>query len=277
MSNITIWQKTFKTYSRPGDVDKVVRSTWWQIATGLQQVDGLTVSDDLAEMAKVHIEGKCEIQSVLKQIWAHYDSQNRREAPETPEREADIAAARIVALLEEEHFQFAPSALLGIHRRIFEGVFDGAGEIRHFNIAKSEAVLAGDSVRYVAWSSLKETLAYDFEREKKFSYKDLCPKEIIAHLAEFTADLWQIHPFCEGNTRATAVFIIKYMRTLGLKPKGEVFGRHARYFRDALVRANDSVGEREYAPDKIYLIWFLENLFLEGVHCLNRSALSLKR
>ena len=39
--------------------------------------------------------------------------------------------------------------------------------------------------------------------------------EIIQHLAVFVSRLWQIHIFSEGNTRTTAVFFIKSLRTLG--------------------------------------------------------------
>lgn len=55
---------------------------------------------------------------------------------------------------------------------------------------------------------------YDFDREKKFSYKELNLKEKIEHIAEFISGIWQIHPFAEGNTRTVAVFIIKYLKTI---------------------------------------------------------------
>jgi len=63
---------------------------------------------------------------------------------------------------------------------------------------------------------LLATLDYDFSGEKKFSYKNLSMDEIIHHLAVFISRLWQIHVFGEGNTRTTAVFLIKYLLLLDL-------------------------------------------------------------
>ena len=100
-------------------------------------------------------------------------------------------------------------------------------------------MLKGDTVIYASWNSIKDTLDYDFRTEKEFSYEGLSLNESIKHLVKFASDIWQIHPFCaEGNTRATAVFIIKYMKTFGLKVDNEAFKKHSWYFRNALVRAN---------------------------------------
>ena len=54
--------------------------------------------------------------------------------------------------------------------------------------------------------------------------------ETIRHLAIFVASLWQIHVFGEGNTRTTAVFFIKYLRTLGFTVTNDMFADHAWYF-----------------------------------------------
>ena len=75
-------------------------------------------------------------------------------------------------------------------------------------------MLKGDTVTYAAWNSIKDTLDYDFATEKQYSYEGLSVERCVKHLAKFASNIWQIHPFCEGNTRAMAVFIIKYMKTL---------------------------------------------------------------
>lgn len=91
---------------------------------------------------------------------------------------------------------------------------------------------------YGSASELRATLEYDFSQEKDFSYRGLSMDEIIHHLAVFISRLWQIHIFGEGNTRITAVFFIKYLRTLGFSATNDIFADHAWYFRNALVRAN---------------------------------------
>lgn len=99
-------------------------------------------------------------------------------------------------------------------------------------------MLDGATVMYGSASELRATLEYDFSQEKDFSYRGLSMDEIIHHLAVFISRLWQIHIFGEGNTRTTAVFFIKYLRTLGFSATNDIFEDHAWYFRNALVRAN---------------------------------------
>lgn len=149
-----------------------------------------------------------------------------------------------------------------IHRRLFEGVFDHAGKIRTYNITKKEWVLKGDTVSYASWNSIKDTLDYDFRTKKEFSYEGLSLNESIKHLVKFASDIWQIHPFAEGNTRATVVFIIKYMKTFGLKVNNDAFKKHSWYFRNALVRANyNNLKKGIYATTK-YLEMFFSNLLM---------------
>ncbi len=113
-------------------------------------------------------------------------------------------------------------------------------------LQKKEWVLNGATVMYGSASELRATLEYDFLQEKDFSYKGLTMDEIIHHLAVFISKLWQIHVFEEGNTRTTAVFFIKYLRTLGFLVTNDIFAEHAWYFRNALVRANYTNLQKRY-------------------------------
>ncbi|MDO4380397.1 MAG: Fic family protein, partial [Clostridia bacterium] len=128
------------------------------------------------------------------------------------------------------------------------------------------------TVMYGSASELRATLEYDFLQEKNFSYKGLSMDEIIHHLALFVAGLWQIHIFGEGNTRTTAVFFIKYLRTLGFSATNDIFAKNAWYFRNALVRANYTNLRKEINETTEYLELFLRNLLLnENNELLNRN------
>ena len=164
--------------------------------------------------------------------------------------------------LGEKAFQFSPAEWLTIHRRLFEGVFTHAGQIRQYNITKKEWVLKGDTVTYAAWNSIKDTLDYDFATEKQYSYEGLSMERCVKHLAKFASDIWQIHPFCEGNTRATAVFIIKYMKTFGFKVNNDAFEKNSWYFRNALVRANYNDLQNSVHATTKFLEMFFSNLIL---------------
>ena len=202
------WQFELEEYIKQGEPDKAEKSEAWQTAIGLQAVDGLNISEYLLDTAKDHIEGKITIDEAQKRIHSYYEQRTTRTETENKTKEADIVSARITKLLGEKAFQFSPAEWLTIHRRLFEGVFDHAGQIRQYNITKKERVLNGDTVIYADWNSIKETLDYDFVTEKQFSYEGLSVEAAVKHLAKFASDIWQIHPFGEGNTRATAVFMI---------------------------------------------------------------------
>lgn len=256
------WQFELEEYIRQGEPDQIEKSVAWQTAIGLQAVDGLKTSEYLLDTAKNHIEGKIGIDEAEKRIQSYYEERGERHEIEEGTKEADIVSARIAKLLGEKTFQFSPAEWLSIHRRLFEGVFDHAGKIRTYNITKKEWVLKGDTVTYAAWNSIKETLDYDFNTEKQFSYEGLSLIESVRHLAKFTSDIWQIHPFCEGNTRATAVFLIKYMKTFGFDVNNEAFERHSWYFRNALVRANYNDWKNGVHATSKFLEQFFSNLLM---------------
>ena len=176
--------------------------------------------------------------------------------------EADKVSSRIAAILSETAFSFSPNEYISIHRKLFQGIYKHAGKIRDYNITKKEWGLDGATAMYGSASELRATLEYDFSQEKDFSYKGLSMEEIIHHLAVFISRLWQIHIFGEGNTRTTAVFFIKYLRTLGFSATNDIFAENAWYFRNALVRANYTNLQKGIHETTEYLEAFLRNLLL---------------
>lgn len=256
------WQFELEEYIKQGEPDQIEKSEAWQAAIGLQAVDGLKTSAYLLDTAKEHIEGKVSIDEAQKRIQSYYEQRTDRTEIENDTKEADIVSVRIAKLLGEKAFQFSPAEWLTIHRRLFEGVFTHAGQIRQYNITKKEWVLKGDTVTYAAWNSIKDTLDYDFATEKQFSYEGLSVERCVKHLAKFASDIWQIHPFCEGNTRATAVFMIKYMKTFGFKVNNDAFEKNSWYFRNALVRANYNDLQNGVHATTKFLELFFSNLIL---------------
>ena len=260
------WQFELEEYIKQGEPDKAEKSEAWQTAIGLQAVDGLNTSEYLLDTAKDHIEGKITIDEAQKRIYSYYEQRSVRTEVENETKEADIVSARIAKLLGEKTFQFSPVEWITIHRRLFEGVFDHAGQIREYNISKKEWILNGESVIYADFNSIKETLDYDFTTEKQFSYEGLSVEAAVKHLAKFASDIWQIHPFGEGNTRATAVFMIKYMKTFGFHVNNDAFRENSWYFRNALVRANYNDLQKDIHSTTKFLELFFANLLLGTNH-----------
>lgn len=257
----------FDEYIREVEPAKKERADNWACAIGLQQVDGLTPSKYLFETARRNIEGEISIEEVKNLIHSYYESKTVRTEQDEETQEADIVSSRITELLNEKSFSFTPEQLCSIHKRLFEGVSYKvkAGQFRTYNITKKEWVLDGDTVLYSGTELINKTLEYDFNTEKNFDYSKLSKDELIKHITRFVANIWQIHPFGEGNTRTTSVFTIKYLHSLGFEADNTTFRDNSWYFRNALVRANYTNINKGIYMNTEYLEKFFRNLLL-GEH-----------
>lgn len=214
------------------------RAENWRVAIGLQKVDGLEVSPYLVETARRNVEGEISIEDARRIVGEYYEEKPAGADPAAHE-EADRAAANINAILAEPAFRLSPEYYVGLHRRIFAGVFPFAGKLRTVNLTKKEWVLDGETVHYTPFTEIAASLDWDFRNEREYRYPARDKAALVAHFAAFVSGLWQIHPFREGNTRTAAVFASKYLRELRFKNvSNEPFAEHAWFFRNALVRAN---------------------------------------
>ena len=263
----------FKEYLRESEPDKAHKGYAWSTAIGLQAVDGLKPSKYLIDTAIQNIEGKITMQEAQNLIDSYYKERPVHLSDDERTEEADKVSSRIAEILSETAFSFSPNEYISIHRKLFQGIY--AGKIRDYNITKKEWVLDGATVMYGSASDLRATLEYDFSQEKNFSYKGLSMDEIIHHLAVFISRLWQIHIFGEGNTRTTAVFFIKYLRTLGFSATNDIFAENAWYFRNALVRANYTNLQKGIHETTEYLEVFLRNLLLNEKNELHNRNLHI--
>ena len=260
-------------YIRQSEPQRQERGRVWQTAIGLQKVDGLKTSSYLLDTARRHIEGDITISEAKQLIDSYYQSQHgQKVADDERTEEADKVSARITELLSEHTFNFSPAQYTSIHRKLFEGIFKFAGCFRDYNITKREWVLRGDTVYYASADTIGDTLDYDMNQEKNYSYKGKSMDEAISHLTRFCANIWQIHAFGEGNTRTTAVFMIKYLKALGFKVTNNLFATNSWYFRNALVRANYCNLKEGVTETTAFLERFFRNMLLdERAPLLNRE------
>lgn len=279
------FEMDFESYILQSEPSKQERARLWRAAIGLQQVDGLTPSKYLYETARRNIEGDITIEEAKRLIDSYYECarpQNAAHEASAPplsnagvksksgagddagKEEADKVSVRICEILKENTFSFTPDLLLSIHKRLFSGIFRKvkAGAFRDYNISKKEWALDGESVLYANADMIRQTLEYDFAQEKAFDYSRIPIEEKVRHLARFVANIWQVHPFGEGNTRTTAVFAIKYLNSLGFKVNNEPFDKNSWYFRNSLVRANYTNIAKGIYMNAEYLEKFFRNLLL---------------
>ena len=264
----------FKEYIKQSEPNKRDKGYAWHTAIGLQAVDGLKPSKYLIDTAIKNIEGDISIDEAQELLNMYYEEKPKADTEDRTE-EADKVAVRIAKILSEKAFSFTPNEYISIHKKLFAGIYGHAGKLRDYNITKKEWVLNGATVVYGSTSELRATLDYDFSEEKKFSYKNLSMEEIIHHLAIFVSRLWQIHVFGEGNTRTTAVFFIKYLRTLGFDSTNDIFAENAWYFRNALVRANYNDLKNGVHETTEYLELFLRNLLLDEKNELHNRSMHI--
>jgi fido (protein-threonine AMPylation protein) len=260
-------------YIEQTEPDYNARSYNWKTAIGLQKVDGLTPSKYLIDTANANIEGKISLDEAARRITDYYEHKPALADDGERSEEADKVSLHIAQILANKTFKLAPTELLFIHRRLFEDVFDHAGKIRDCNISKREWVLDGESVVYDDFRMVRASLDYDIDKEKAFNYSALDERQTVEHIAKFIADLWQIHAFREGNTRAVAVFAINYLRMFGYDVTNDTFEKHSWYFRNALVRANYNNHKAGIKASSIYLDRFFGNLLLGEKHALQNRAL----
>ena len=130
-------------------------------------------------------------------------------------------------------------------------------------------VLNGESVIYADYPMIQATLDYDFQQEKIFRYSGLSKETMVQHIQSFISGIWQIHPFREGNTRTTTVFLIKYLREFGFEVDNTPFQKHAKFFRDALVLDNAKILQKRLE----FLTVFFENLLLSGENVLSSEEI----
>lgn len=264
----------FEEYIRQSEPGKRELGYAWYTAMGLQAVDGLETSDYLKNTAKKNIEGEITISEAGKLIENYYNESKEKDTDRT--KEADIVSVRIAAILSESAFTFSVPQYIGIHKRLFEGIYSHAGKVRDYNISKKEWVLDGASVHYGNALELREMLDYDIRTEKEYDYPQSSVSAIIPHLAKFVSQLWQIHAFGEGNTRTTAVFFIKYLRSMGFDVTNVIFAENAWYFRNSLVRANFNDLSKGIRETTEFVELFLRNLLLGESNELKNRYLHIR-
>lgn len=253
-----------------------IKQLQWDMAIGLQRVDNLTPSKYLKQMSEKNILGELTIKEVEQSLREYYTTKEKQKDINHNELECDFVSMRIVELLDQDNFELSVDYLKYIHKYLFQDVYEFAGEFRKIDFSKHEKILNNDSVAYGDSRTLNESLEYDIILEKEKNYKEMPIVEVIKNITDFTSSIWQVHPFREGNTRTTAVFIEKYLISLGYNVDNSLFKDKSVYFRNALVRSNYFNNYLNIKEDKSYLIKFYENLLLGKNNNLHSEDLIVK-
>ena len=267
---------SMNTYQEEQKPTAYIKQFQWDMAIGLQQVDNLKPSQYLEYISKKNALGELTIEEVEQCLKEYYTTKIQPDNINQSEMECDFVSMRIVELLEKDNFELSVDYFEYIHKYLFQDVYEFAGEFRKIDFSKHEKILNNDSVAYGDSKTLTESLEYDISLEKEKDYKDMNIVEVIKNITDFTSNIWQVHPFREGNTRTTAVFIEKYLISLGYNVDNSLFKDKSVYFRNALVRSNYFNNYLNIKEDNNYLIKFYENLLLGKNNNLHSEDLIVK-
>ena len=239
-----------------------IKQLEWDMAIGLQEVDNLKPSKYLEKLLQENVIGEKTIYEVEKELKDYYVEKEKNNDVNHNELECDLVSTRIVELLQEDNFELSINYLKYVHKYLFQDVYEFAGEFRKVDFSKHERILNNDSVAYGDHKLLEQSLDYDITIEKNKNYKEMNIVDVITNITDFSSRIWQIHPFREGNTRTTALFIEKYLVSLGYNVDNTLFKDKSVYFRNALVRSNYFNNYLNIKEDNSFLIKFYENLLL---------------
>ena len=263
-------------YTEETKPEGYVKQLQWDMAIGLQEVDNLKPSKYLEKLLEENISGNLTIKQVEEELREYYIEKDEKQELNQNELECDFVSTRIVELLQIENFELSVDYLKYIHKYLFQDVYEFAGEFRNIDFSKHEKILNNDSVAYGDCKTLKASLEYDISLEKEKNYKDMSVVEVINNITKFSSSIWQVHPFREGNTRTTALFIEKYLISLGFEVDNTLFKDKSVYFRNALVRSNYFNNYLNIKEDNNYLVKFYENLLLGKNNNLHSLDLIVK-
>lgn len=264
-------------YIKQNKKEGYIKQLSWDMAIGLQEVDNLKPSKYLENLSKENVNGNLTVNQVEKELREYYIEKDKKQELNYNELECDFVSIRIVELLEIDNFELSVDYLKYVHKYLFQDVYEFAGSFRDADFSKPEKILNNDSVAYGSYKTLKESLEYDISLEKAKDYKTMSIVDVINSVTKFSSNIWQVHPFKEGNTRTTALFIEKYLVSLGFEVDNTLFKDKSVYFRNALVRSNYFNNDLNIKEDSGYLIKFYENLLLGKNNNLHSKDLIVKQ
>lgn len=178
--------------------------------------------------------------------------------------EADITNLAMTSIYNRKYEKFNSDTLKDIHFTIFGQIYDWAGEFRKIQMIKPEDVLGGDTVRYAYPKEIKKLLTDVMKEVSKLKRTGDNDRDVVFRLVRIIAQIWQIYPFREGNTRTVIVFAVLLAKSLGFEVEHDLFRVHSSYVRNALVWASQGIYSKyEY----------LETIFYDAIlHVENSSA-----
>lgn len=162
---------------------------------------------------------------------------NIRDNDKLKQAEYDIVTVRIHEVIKGGYYESSEEYLKELHKYLFSDVYSFAGIYRNRMIYKEEKILAGDSIKYSHPDEIEFRVRTLLEVIKETDYEGLSNNERVDYITHVLTNLWQIHPFREGNTRTSLLYMRQLLKSYGYSFNEYFFGKLStfEYARNALV------------------------------------------
>lgn len=188
------------------------------------------------------------------------------------EMEAEYASFRLKQIIErplQGDYDF--KHLCEIHRWIFQDLYDWAGQTRVINIEKPEPVLGGISIEYSEVQDIEITTSSVLSKMKTLNWEAMTLNVKAEALSKYIAELWKVHPFRDGNTRAVVTFFCQFANVKGFALDTELLARNSVYLRTALVAATAVFKDIGDKSNLEYLIKIVADAIEKGINTQQES------
>lgn len=156
--------------------------------------------------------------------------------------ESDISFAKLLTVDRDvDCNEFGIDYLKNIHKYILDDIYDWAGEFRTVPMEKPERVLDGQSVEYAYPTEILEKTKHALHKLNAINWNAQQLDDKAMNFSKLIAELWQVHPFRDGNTRTITTFAFRFADERGFGMQRSLLLDHFTYVRDSLVMA--SLGE----------------------------------
>lgn len=146
------------------------------------------------------------------------------DADELEKAEYNITDDKLAEALVSLHpsvFDF--KCLLGLHKFLFEDIYEFAGKVRTVNISKPDSPVPFCYVDFI--SSEADRIFGELAKDKYLVGLEL--PEFSEKLAYYASEINALHPFREGNGRTTRLFLLLMARNAGYLIDYSVASRRA--------------------------------------------------
>jgi cell filamentation protein len=162
-----------------------------------------------------------------------------------------VSVRSILLQLNPLKGNFDSEHLRAIHSNLFQDVYQWAGQFRTIPLAKAEDVRGGRIVRFTPPNLIEAELKRVFDELAKEHFLQGLPlRESARKVARLFSEMNRIHPFREGNGRASRQFVRQLAGSLGFKLHFEVVSKE-RLIQASILSANGDVAMMERLLDEI--------------------------